>query len=354
MKPTTTPARATALALLATALLTCLLAPGLAEAQVYTNKNETVGGFIEFGIHKYDPFTGALQSGFNAQSGLGSGILSLSGNTLYVLGLSGSAVGTYNATTGATQNSFFATAPAGWSGGQDTMSVSGSNLFLGGNVAAGPTISDVVAKYDATTGALTNASFITLPTSGFSPPQLAATGNSLFVTTSGTVGSYNATTGAPINGSLVTGLSTNTSTVSTFIADLTVAGSSLFVATQTYNIVGSTSTAAGFKIGKYDATTGLATNASLITLGGTTTISDTALLGNRLYVDYFDGTNQQLAVYDATTGASITPSLIAAPGNAIAIGPVPEPGSGTLALLGSLAFLARRRRRQGHGCNAGA
>ncbi len=62
-----------------------------------------------------------------------------------------------------------------------------------------------VAVYDAVTGGVVNASFIT----GLnSPLGLAISGNNLFVANfgSGTVGEYDATTGATINANFVTGL----------------------------------------------------------------------------------------------------------------------------------------------------
>ena len=65
----------------------------------------------------------------------------------------------------------------------------------------------VVSKYDAKTGAVINANFIT----GLSfPAGLALRGNTLFVVNNlnGTVGEYDATTGATINANFVTGLST--------------------------------------------------------------------------------------------------------------------------------------------------
>ena len=63
----------------------------------------------------------------------------------------------------------------------------------------------VVGKYDATTGAAINATFIT----GLNRPGgLAVLGNTLFVANSGggTVGKYDAKTGAAINATFITGL----------------------------------------------------------------------------------------------------------------------------------------------------
>ena len=63
----------------------------------------------------------------------------------------------------------------------------------------------IVSKYNATTGTLIKAHFIT----GLNQPQgLAVLGNTLFVANfgSGTVGKYDATTGAAINANFITGL----------------------------------------------------------------------------------------------------------------------------------------------------
>jgi DNA-binding beta-propeller fold protein YncE len=62
----------------------------------------------------------------------------------------------------------------------------------------------VVSEYDATTGAVINANFIT---GVGSPFGLALLGNTLFVANAdtGTVGKYDAITGATINANFITG-----------------------------------------------------------------------------------------------------------------------------------------------------
>jgi len=63
----------------------------------------------------------------------------------------------------------------------------------------------IVSEYDAKTGEVINANFIT----GLSGPEgLALSGNSLFVTNlnGGAVGNYDANTGTAINASFITGL----------------------------------------------------------------------------------------------------------------------------------------------------
>ena len=76
----------------------------------------------------------------------------------------------------------------------------GDTLFVA-NEGSGNT----VGKYDATTGAAINASFIT----GLNFPYgLAVLGDTLFVANEGgaTVSEYDATTGAAINAGFITGL----------------------------------------------------------------------------------------------------------------------------------------------------
>jgi hypothetical protein len=106
-----------------------------------------------------------------------------------------------------------------------------------------------VSEYNATTGEVINASFIT---GLIDPAGLAVKGNTLFVANSGGfVGKYDATTGAAINPGFITGLSQP--------FGLALLGNTLFVANQAGRSRGAGT------IGTYDATTGAAINASFIT-----------------------------------------------------------------------------------------
>ena len=65
---------------------------------------------------------------------------------------------------------------------------------------------NTIGAYDATTGAVVNATFIT----GLSSPTgIAVSGSNLFVANAfaNTIGEYNVTTGAPVNATFITGLS---------------------------------------------------------------------------------------------------------------------------------------------------
>ena len=110
--------------------------------------------------------------------------------------------------------------------------------------------------------ALINGSFIT----GLSIPEgIWLSGNNLYVAnnaevndvnpplTNGTIGQYNATTGAAINASLVSGLNQP--------AGVAVLGNDLFVSSLP---IGSESSSIGI-VGEYDATSGAAINANFIT-----------------------------------------------------------------------------------------
>jgi len=178
--------------------------------------------------------------------------IALSGNNLYVVESCGipcdagnGSIGVYNATTGAAINPSLVTGlfyPQG-------IAISGNNLYVPSqeNLAFG-----YINEYDATTGAPVDVPLI----SGLlhTPENLVVSGNVLYEAnadgggTGGGIGTYNATTGAVINASFITGVG---------FSGLALLGNHLYLAgTPT---IGSPST-----IGVYDATTGATINASLI------------------------------------------------------------------------------------------
>jgi WD40 repeat protein len=141
-----------------------------------------------------------------------------------------------------------------------------------------------VSEYNATTGAAINANLITRLST---PSRLAVQGNTLFVANeSGSVGKYDAATGAAINASFITGMQF-------FPQGLAVQDNILFVANFGYGTVG-----------KYDASTGEVIDTYFITGGFPTAL---ALLGNRLFV--LDA-SASVREYNATTGAAINANLI--------------------------------------------
>lgn len=148
-------------------------------------------------VAEYNATTGARNTAFTPFTPNSVRGLTLSGNTLYVVNVNSNTVGTYNATTGAVINAAFIS--SGLNGPRNAAVVNG-NLFVT-NTPAG-----TVSEYNATTGAVINDSFL----SGLNGPfGIAAYGNDLFVSNVGTgvVGEYDATTGAVINSSFETGTS---------------------------------------------------------------------------------------------------------------------------------------------------
>jgi DNA-binding beta-propeller fold protein YncE len=161
-------------------------------------------------VGKYNAITGAkIKAKFVTQGLDGPNGLAVLGNTLFVSSIGGTGtVGKYNAITGAVINATFITAldrpptaiavkPKAHEHGYGVV----DELFVADR--------DTVGKYDATTGKVINAKFIT----GLHDPRgLAVLGDTLFVTNfesggdSGTVGKYDATTGATINAKFITGL----------------------------------------------------------------------------------------------------------------------------------------------------
>jgi hypothetical protein len=197
-------------------------------------------------------------------------------------------VSEYDATTGAVIKANFITGvihPAG-------LVLSGNTLFVASAVANGGS----VGTYDATTGAVLNASFITTGVNQVNQPfALALSGNTLFVSDAGErISTYNATTGSPFTtvfSPLISGLSNP--------YNLALSGNTLYVS-QNYS--GSS------WVGAY-ATTGAVLNANFIT---TTPVGafGLALSGNHLFVASGQDLGTGVAEYDATTGAVINANFI--------------------------------------------
>jgi hypothetical protein len=150
-------------------------------------------------IAEYTTSGATVNASLISGPGLGNGngpAIAVSGSNLYVATFNG-VIGEYTTSGGTVNASLNSTLPTGTSEG---IVVFGSNLFVT-NYSA-----NTIGEYNAVTGAVINASFI----SGLSNPWgLAVSGSNLFVTNSGngTIGEYNAVTGAVINASLVSGLS---------------------------------------------------------------------------------------------------------------------------------------------------
>jgi WD40 repeat protein len=201
------------------------------------------GGFNGF-VGEYDASTGAA---INTSLVLGLSQypepLLLSGNNLYVVSSNAGFIGLYDATTGAAINPSLVTGLSYPEG----IAISGNTLYLPSQIQD---VFGQINKYDATTGAPISVPFIQgFPSTALQVPEgLLISGNILYVADSigNTIGEYDATTGAVINASFIsTGLS--------YPSQLALLGNHLFVS----NVHSGT-------IGEYDATTGATINASLI------------------------------------------------------------------------------------------
>ena len=300
--------------------LTCCAAlfalPGSARAQIFLySQSGPSSSFGTVGSYNFDgsAINSSLITGLTFNPYIINN-LAVSGTALYVYNPGSTGYYSEYSTSGATVNANF-TGNVGWASGA---TVNGGNLYVAGYIA------NTVGSYNATSGATINASLIS---SGLNQPYgPVVSGGHIYVTNAGngTVGEFNLD-GSVVNTALITGL--------TQPSDLAVANGDLYVS--------SFGTGNHGKVGEYDATTGAAVNANLVTgLGGSEL--EIAVAGNDLYV--LQGT---LSKFDATSGALINSSLITGlPGTeGIAILGTPEPGTLALAGLGGLSLLLARRRQ---------
>jgi PQQ-like domain/PEP-CTERM motif len=316
-------------------LLWCISAlwamPSTAHAQLYVAQDG-----IDT-LSEYNATTGApinvdfITAGLNAPAGL-----ALSGNDLFVANSGADTVSEYNITTGAVINAALIPFSSGLLSTPEGLAVSGNNLFVAnanGNLAVG--------EYDATTGAPINANFITPSAQLGNPTALALSGNDLFVAHYqqavganfglGSIGEYDATTGAVINASLIQGLKGPVA--------MAVFGNSLYVVTSGYTAVG----AGG--VGQYNLTTGAAINANFIT---GLNPSGLAFSGNDLFLSSFSGNT--VGEYNATTGTAINANFIKGliSPEGLLVAAVPEPSTWSLIGLGGVALLGIMLRKRHH------
>ncbi len=249
----------------------------------------------------------------------------VSGSNLFAINRDENTVSKYDATTGAVINANFIT-------GLDypvNLAIFGNDLFVANYH------SYAVGEYDATTGATINANFITMNSQGTG--GLSISGTDLYVTNNvtKTLGEYNAITGAAIDASLATGIVSDS---------IVISGNTLFVASPGVFV------GASNKVSTYNVTTGAPINANFIS--GLSNIGYIALSsdGHHLFVENrsTDYTTGSVGVYDATTGAAINTHLVTGvsyPGS-IAVATVPEPSTFALLAVGAVAvagYVWRRR-----------
>jgi DNA-binding beta-propeller fold protein YncE len=185
-------------------------------------------------VSKYNAITGAaINTNFiTGLSGPDAFAVSADGTALFVANNSNATVGKYNAITGAAINTNFITGLTGPIG--LVLSGDGSALFVANTFVEGLGFRQSgVGEYNATTG-VQNPNFgISELFEGFGPffSAIALSGNNLFVGSGffivspstpfgGTVTKYDATTGAVINANFITGLNA-------FVAGLAVASAPL-------------------------------------------------------------------------------------------------------------------------------
>jgi hypothetical protein len=188
-------------------------------------------------LPSYDASTGSLvNSSFITTLGAGGNGFAQSGSVIYASSINPSTMGTYDAATGAALNAAFISGS-----GAGGIAVSGTNLFW--RRTSG------IAEYDAISGAPINLTFASLPGGGTTPYSIAIQGNTIYVGTragqSGQISEYDATTGALIDANFITGLTGSGQ------LPLAIAGDDLFVGS-------------GTTVGEYDVSTGAAINANFI------------------------------------------------------------------------------------------
>jgi len=312
----------TVLALACGAALAIL--PGSARAQIYVYSQDTHnGGNAIVGAYNYNgsAINASLVTGLTFNPYIFNN-LAVSDTALYVYNPGAGGYYSEYSLSGATIKANL-TGAFGWSGGA---TVAGGDLYVANYIG------NTIGTYNATSGAVINASLIS---SGLNVPYSPViAGGHIFVANAannvagnGTVGEFNLD-GSAVNTALISGLTQPFS--------ISLANGYLYI----------TSLGAGNngKVGVYDATTGAAVNANLVTgLGGGT--QQIAVTGNSLYV----AKGGTVAEYNATSGALVNSSLITGLGTTAAIvtGVTPTPEPGTCALIGvGLAGLFAARRRK--------
>jgi hypothetical protein len=216
---------------------------------------------------------------------------------------SGYSIGQYDAKTGAViQSGFISSSPEAMAFSGDIKNLGHTIFVLQNGTSSNPTVSQY-----STTGAVINMNFVTGLYYDFG---IAAVGNKLFVSylidqensPPAAVAEFNATTGALINATLIETGGNST------IGAMTTSGDTLFFAYEYYNPNGSPQ----YGVGAYNAKTG-ALNSSFITLSSSYIPLALTVSKNHLYVSYSidqPGYQGTVGEYDATTGAAINATLI--------------------------------------------
>jgi len=200
--------------------------------------------------------------------------VTLTGAGQLFVGRASGIIGKYDATTGSVINAAFISGLSGAS----PLAIAGNILYVGNGS------NQTVGEYSALTGAVINPNFIT----GTSSLALMISNNQLFVDTGSVIRQYNAATGALINANFISGPKGQ-------INGLALSGNGIYLIDGDFNLVG-----------KYDATTGAAINASFVT--GLDVPYGITASGNNLYVA--NALSNVVGKYDATTGAALNTNFI--------------------------------------------
>lgn len=238
--------------------------------------------------------------------------MALSGSDVFVANAVTNSIGEYDANSGAAINTSLITGLAA-----DAIAISGTNVFA--SIPSTGTIAEFT-----TSGALVNSSLI----SGLdNPTGITVSGTNIFVANGGsnTIGEYT-TSGTLVNAALVSGLSNPTG--------ITVSGANIFVANGGSNT-----------IGEYTIL-GSPVNTALVS--GLSDPAGIAIYGSDLFVTNASPLIHTVGEYDATSGAAINAALITAGYGPvdISISSIPEPSTYTAILgLAALGFVVICRRR---------
>lgn len=213
-----------------------------------------------------------------------------------------SAVGAFKS-TGATINANFVTGLAGFGG----IVQSGNILYVTSVVVSsnGESSQNVVATYNATTGALINPSFVAYPVNvEFQPAGMCISDGYLYVvaTAQNAISKFDATTGEG-NPYFIQNQSNNGLNGSYAIA---IKGKIIYVTNNYLNPNGY------YYISEYNADTGKLINANFIQVTTSGELYGLAVKDNHLFVTQYGGSSS-VAEYNATSGAVINPNFIPLP-----------------------------------------
>jgi WD40 repeat protein len=281
-------------------------------------------------VEAFSAKTGATASNFNSPQALsGEDMLAVSGNYLYTVDSGNDTIGKYVAATGAVVSDSLVDGNVTGDSLAGPIAVASGDIFVADN-------SNSIAAFNASTGAAVG----TFNFGGTldSIDYIAVANGKLYVASAvdDTIGVYSASTGDVINDTLL-----GSADGIEGITGMTISGTDLYVASLNDNTVNP------YDIGEYNAGTGAAIDAALVSSTDVTADDFVAFAGGDLFV--LDENTPEIDVYNGTTGGIVDDPLVSstyltAPTD-LAIGAVPEPRPTLLLLSGCLIFLFPQTRR---------